>query len=142
FVAWHEQQRAERSLAAAKGAVSNLVFDFAQKLRNVQGMRADTVASVLQEAQARLDELTQQAPDDLQLRRLRSAALDEFAQTYLAIGDLDHARAAASAARPTMLPLVAPEPRDRQHKKDLGIALDRVGQVALRGGDVAAALAA
>jgi eukaryotic-like serine/threonine-protein kinase len=142
FVAWHEQQRAERSLAAAKGAVSNLVFDFAQKLRNVQGMRAETIASVLQEAQARLDELTQQAPDDLQLRRLRSAALDEFAQTYLAIGDLDHARAAANDSLATTRALVAAEPRDRQHKKDLGVALDRVGQVALRGGDVAAALAA
>jgi tetratricopeptide (TPR) repeat protein len=142
FFAWHEQQRAARSLEAAKDAVSNLVFDIAQKLRNVQGMRADTIAAVLQEAQARLDELTREAPDDLQLRRLRSAALDEFAQTYLAVGDLDHARAAAADSLATVRTLVAAEPKDQQHKKDLGVALDRVGQVALRSGDTAAALAA
>jgi tetratricopeptide (TPR) repeat protein len=142
FFAWREEQRAARSLEAAKGAVSNLVFDIAQKLRNVQGMRADTIAAVLQEAQARLDELTREAPDDLQLRRLRSAALDEFAQTYLAVGDLDHARAAAADSLATVRTLVAAEPNDRQHKKDLGVALDRVGQVALRSGDAAAALAA
>ncbi len=142
FFAWHEEQRAARSLAAAKGAVSNLVFDIAQKLRNVQGMRAETIAAVLQEAQNRLDELTQQAPDDYQLRRLRAAALDEIAQTYLAIGDLDHARAAATDALATMRSLVAAEPQDKQHKKDMSVALDRVGQVALRSGDDKAALAA
>jgi eukaryotic-like serine/threonine-protein kinase len=142
FFAWHEEQRAARSLEAAKGAVSNLVFDIAQKLRNVQGMRAETIAAVLKEAQNRLDELTQQAPDDYQLRRLRAAALDEIAQTYLSIGDLDHARAAADDALATMRSLVAAEPQSRQHKKDLGVALDRLGHVALRSGDAAAALIA
>jgi tetratricopeptide (TPR) repeat protein len=142
FFAWHEQQRAARSLDAAKDAVSNLVFDIAQKLRNVQGMRAETIAAVLEEAQARLDELTREAPDDYALRRLRAAALDEIAQTYLAIDDLDHARAAAADSLVTLRGLVGAQPQSRQYKKDLGVALDRVGQVALRSGDAAAALAA
>lgn len=140
--AWREQQHAARSLAAAKDAVSNLVFDIAQKLRNVQGMRAETIVAVLQEAQARVDQLTQEAPDDLQLKRLRAAALDEIAQTYLAIGDLDHAQSAAADSLATTRALVAAEPQVAQHKKDLSVALDRVGQVALRKGDNAAALAA
>ncbi|HEV2188731.1 MAG TPA: tetratricopeptide repeat protein [Stellaceae bacterium] len=142
FLAWREQQHAERSLAAAKSAVSNLVFDIAQKLRNTRGMRAETIVAVLQEAQARVDQLTQEAPDDLQLRRLRAAALDEIAQTYLAIGDLDRARAAAADSLATTRALVAAEPQNQQHNKDLSVALDRVGLIALRSGDDAAALAA
>jgi len=148
-VAWREQREAlrqqalaEHNLGAAKQAVNGLVFNIGQGLRDVAGMRGDTIAKILGEAQATIDKLLANAPDDPQLHYMRAAMLDEFAQTYLAAGDLERAKAAAAAGLAEIRALAAAHPADADYRRGLATSLDRTGHVALRSGDSQAALAA
>ena len=65
------RQEAERNFTLAKGAADGLVFDIAQGLRDVEGMRAGTVAKILATARATFDKLADAAPDNLALQRSR-----------------------------------------------------------------------
>src|SRR5581483_4987881 len=78
-----ERDNATRNFHLAQGTAERLVFDIAQGLRDVQGMRADTVRKILATAAGTFDTLTKSAPRDAALQRSRSAMLEEFGDTYL-----------------------------------------------------------
>src|SRR5262249_10561350 len=67
-----ERDKATQSFAIAKRTAERVVFDIAQGLRNVQGLRAEAVRKILETAQAAFDQLAASAPDDLDLQRSRS----------------------------------------------------------------------
>jgi hypothetical protein len=52
-----ETQRADRNFTAAKDTVDKLIFDIAQGLRDVAGMRVDTIRKILGTVQETIDQL-------------------------------------------------------------------------------------
>jgi tetratricopeptide (TPR) repeat protein len=141
-VAQTQRDRAEHNFGIAKDAADHVVFDIAQSLRHVQGMRVESVRRILAAAQAMMDQLARTAPDDLKLQRSRSAMLAEFATTYLAAGDLDQAQAAAEESLAIVRALTAGDRSNADRQYSLAVSLVTLGNVRLAAGDRAGALAA
>jgi hypothetical protein len=80
-VAQTQRDLAVRNFGIAKEAADRVVFRIAQDLRDVQGMRVESVRRILDAAQAMMDELVKTAPDDPQLQRSRAAMFGEFVVT-------------------------------------------------------------
>jgi tetratricopeptide (TPR) repeat protein len=136
-----QRDRAERNLALARRAADDLVFNIAQGVRNVEGMRAESVRQILEAAQSVIDELARSAPDDPELERSRAAMLTEFVFTYLAVGDIERARRAAEEALALMRKIVAADPGRAPKQGYLSVSLEKLGDVHLAAGDPAKALA-
>lgn len=146
LVAWRERQEAvrqqalaERNLAAAENAVNSLIFDISQGLRD-QGVRIESVRKVLGVVRTTVENLSRDAPDDVALLGSRGEMLNEFAQTYLALGDLASARQSAEAAVAVFTGLAARFPDEPSWQNNLVVGLTRLGDAASRAGDAAAAL--
>jgi eukaryotic-like serine/threonine-protein kinase len=140
--AWRQEQRAERSLHAAKNAVNVIVVDIAEGLRNVEGVRTTTIRTILEKIQDTVEWLTRFAPDNLSLRQLYLELLDEFATTYQTAGDIGRARTAATTALSLGRGLAD---RDRDNpvwQRDVSVTLNRLGSIALSSGELAEALKA
>src|ERR1700726_2262384 len=58
-----ERDNATRNFQLAQKTAESLVFDIAQGLRDVQGMRAETVRKILETARATFEQLASSAPD-------------------------------------------------------------------------------
>src|SRR6266478_2912120 len=138
--AWREEQRAERSLDAAKTAVNVLVVDIAHGLRNVEGVRISLIRTVLERIQDTVEWLTRFAPDNLALWHLYLETLDEFATTYETAGDIGRARKSAMTALAKGRELAEHNPDDAMWQRDVSVALNKLGSADLKGGDTAAAL--
>ncbi len=134
--------QADRNFGVAKDAINGLVFNIAQGLRNVSGMRNETVRKILETAQKAVDRLTETAPGDPSLQQLRGVALQAFAQTYLAAGDLPDAAIDAHKAVDIARRLAAADPGDAQAQRDMSVSLEELGSVTLRTGDAAGAISA
>jgi tetratricopeptide (TPR) repeat protein len=139
-----EKQRdlAQRNFSIAKQAADDVVFKLAQDLRNVAGMRVESVRKILDSAQTLMDRLAQAAPDDLSLQRSRASMLNEFVSTYLPLGDVTRAKAAAEEGLAIMRKLAAADPGNVEWQRDVSVTLNKVGNVRLVAGDRAGALAA
>ena len=92
----NQKQIADRNFAAAKATVDGLIFDIAQGLRNVAGMRVETIRTILETTRRTVDQLLATAPNDPRLLRSRLVMLNNFAATYQSAGDLKDALAAAA----------------------------------------------
>jgi tetratricopeptide (TPR) repeat protein len=141
-IAQTQRDLAVRNFGIAKNAADHVVFRIAQDLRDVQGMRVESVRRILDAAQAMMDELARAAPDDLPLQRSRAAMLIEFVVTYLGTGDLTRARTAAEESLAIVRKLAAADPGNAGWQRDVSVGLDKVGDVRLDAGDRAGALAA
>jgi tetratricopeptide (TPR) repeat protein len=139
-----EKQRdlAQRNFRIAKQAADDVVFDLAQGLRDVAGMRVESVRKILDAAQALMDRLAKAAPDDLDLQRSRSSMLNEFVNTYLPLGDLTRATTAADESLAIMRRLSAADPGNAGWQSDVSVSLEKVGNVRSDAGDRAGAVAA
>ena len=137
-----ETQRADRNFTAAKETVDGLIFNIAQGLSGVVGMRVDTIRKILGTVQTTIDQLTLSAPDDPQLLRSRSVMFTNFVVTYLAAGDLQDAAVAATQGLAIDRKLAAQNQGNAQAQRDVSVSLEKLGDVKLRGGDGAGALAA
>jgi hypothetical protein len=62
-----ERDKATRNFKLAQRTADGLVFNIAQGLRDVQGMRVDTVRKILDTAKATFEQLAASAPDDLDI---------------------------------------------------------------------------
>jgi tetratricopeptide (TPR) repeat protein len=143
-VAQVQRDRAERNFGIAKTAADRVVFRIAQGLRDVEGMRIESARQILDTARGMMDELARAAPEDMSLRRSRAVMLNEFVTTYLGVGDLDSARAAADESLAIARALVALDGDSDgvvpQH--DLSVSLERTAFVRAFAGDLSGALAA
>jgi tetratricopeptide (TPR) repeat protein len=142
IVAWREEQRAERSLHAAKNAVNVIVVDIAEGLRNVEGVRTATIRTILEKIQDTVEWLTRFAPDNLSLRQLYVELLDEFATTYNTAGDVGRARTAATTALSLSRGLAERDPDNPVWQRDVSVTLNRLGSIALGSSELAEALKA
>jgi tetratricopeptide (TPR) repeat protein len=124
-----ERDNATRNFKLAQKTAESLVFDIAQGLRNVQGMGTETVRKILETAKATFEQLMTSAPDDLALQRSRASMLDEFAQTYQSLGDLDAALKASRDGLAIAERLVAADPGNTQWQHDLSVSYDSIGLI-------------
>jgi eukaryotic-like serine/threonine-protein kinase len=138
----HEAQRADRNFSAAKQTVDGLIFNIAQGLNNVTGMRVDTVRKILNTVQQTIEQLTRTAPGDPQLLRSREVMLSNFAVTYLAAGDIGDATQAATQSLDIARRLAAQDQDNFQLQRDVSLSLNKLGDVRLQAGDQAGALGA
>jgi len=141
-LAYEQTELADRNFATAKQTVDQLIFNIAQGLRDVVGMRVDTVRKILHTVQATTDQLVETAPDDPQLLRSRGAMFEDFAITYIGAGDVQDASAAAGQGLDIFRKLAAADEDDAQTQRDLAVSLIELGDAKLMGGDHAGSLAA
>ena len=141
-IAQTQRDLAVRNFGIAKTAADHVVFRISHDLRDVQGMRVESVRRILDAAQAMMDELARAAPDDVELQRSRHAMLAEFVLTYLGAGDVTRARTVAEESLAITRKLAAGDPGNARWQLDLSVSLDRAGDVRLAVGDRAGALAA
>ncbi len=137
-----QKQIAERNFAAAKTTVDGLIFNIAQGLRDVAGVRVETIRKILETAQRTIDGLLATAPDDARLLRSKAAMLNNFASTYLEAGDLKDAASAAAESLDIARKLAALDPGNAEPQRDVSVSSSKLGDVKLRAGDQVGALAA
>ena len=94
-----QRARAEHTLTLATGTANGLVFDLAQKFRDVVGVPAATVKSILDRALALQNQLLSSGETNLNLRISQAEALLETTTTLSTLGDTDGALAAATKAQ-------------------------------------------
>jgi hypothetical protein len=76
-----EAERARRNFEVARKTVDDVVFDASQGLREVEGMRTDTIRTILGSVEIADSRLSEAAADDTDIPRSRGAMLDEFGDT-------------------------------------------------------------
>jgi tetratricopeptide (TPR) repeat protein len=135
-----QKARAERSFAAAKVAINQLIFDVAGDLSVVAGMRVETIRTLLDTVSQTIDQLAESAPDDAELQRSRSAMFNMFVDTYMAAGDVNGALEAAQQSLDIARKLSAAAPGDTGAERDVSISLERLGDVKIQSGDPGGAL--
>ncbi len=135
-----ERERAEQTLAAATKTANGLVFDLAQRFRNTIGIPAELIKDILDRARALQDQLTKSGRVTPDLKHSKAAALDETADSLLAIGDTAGALSAAQQARQIDEELLAAEPGNMEWERSLSVAEDLIGDVLVTQDNLAAAL--
>ncbi len=88
------QLRAQNSFDASVKAVNDLTVDLAKNLREARGVRAETVASVLQKAQTLVNDIERTDPGNVALEHARIGMLLGFSQTYRSVARSSEADAA------------------------------------------------
>ncbi|MER2510535.1 MAG: TIR domain-containing protein, partial [Amaricoccus sp.] len=136
---WRE---ADRNFEAALGAADGLVFDLAIGLQDVSGMRAETVARILDRASGVYDRLGERATPVPRLLRSRAAMFMQFTDTYLRLGQLDRAEQAAERAVEIMRDLTTADPGNASWQRDLSVSHVKIGDVLLAQGKLDPALEA
>lgn len=140
--AWRQEQRAEQSLDAAEHAVNVIVVKIAHGLRNVEGVRTETIQTVLENIQDTVEWLSRFAPKDRGLSRLHLEMLDEFTITYETAGDIKRARKSAKKALAFARALANRNPEDPEWRRDISVVLNKLGSLNLRSGEAAEAFKA
>ncbi len=142
LVAKAEAARADRNFAAAKSTIDAVMFDLAQGLQNVEGMRVDTVRRILSRAEQAVEQLASRTENDPEVRRSQAAMFRLFADTYLRLGATQLAIEYANKAAAILRDLTASDPNNTQWRSDLTWSLNSVGDTLASRGDLKGALAA
>ena len=111
------RNRAERNLAAAKGAIRNLddfIWSANQGAQSLAGSRLEKVQTSLGQLQQSLDQLLSEDPDNLDLLAIQAGNFANFVDAYLAARSIKDAQTAADQGLSTatrMAGLDANDPR-------------------------------
>ena len=135
------ENRAEAALTASKKAVNSLIFDVAQGLKDVEGIRAESMHKLLETAAQTMAGLVASAPRDKDLQRSQAAMFINFGDLYAktaAPGALSFYQKALASFQE----LAAADPGNAEWQRDVSISLNRTGNVRLRSGDTVGALTA
>jgi tetratricopeptide (TPR) repeat protein len=141
-IAVAEQARAERNFNAAKSTVNAVVFDLAQGLRDIEGMRVETVRRILGRAETAVGQLASRTGNDPEVQHIQAAMFSLFSDTYLNLGATGLAADYARKSTDIIRALLATQPSNTEWQNDLSLSLHRLGTVLMRQGDFAGALAA
>ena len=118
-VAQQQRDRAERSLTLATATADGLVFDLAQKFRNVAGVPKDVIKDMLDKARSLQEQLLGAGESSAKLTANHAAAMGEIAVTELSLGDAPLALKLAGDARDVYQRLVDAAPDDLRYLHDL-----------------------
>jgi tetratricopeptide (TPR) repeat protein len=135
-----QKAMAEHNLALATDAANSLVVDIAQKFRDVSGVPASLVKTILDRArdlQQKLLSAGQTSPD---LLRGEGVALDETFTTLKTLGDTAGALDAARKEAAIFEALQRSEPANADYQYNLSVSDTRIGDVELDQGHLGQAL--
>ena len=135
-----QRERAEHTLSLATGTANGLVFDLAQKFRNVVGVPAATIKDILDRARQLQDQLFGAGESNPSLRLSQAEALDETADTLLTLGETDSSLAAAKQAQELFQALQVQQPASVSVQHDLAVSYERIGDAQQAQGNLPAAL--
>jgi tetratricopeptide (TPR) repeat protein len=137
-----QRAKAQQALELATRTANELVFDLAQKFKNVTGVPKAVVRDVLDRALKLQEELQRggEASDDL--KRSEAAALDETASVRLATGDTQGALDAARKSLLLIEALSAAHPENTDYRRHLSVSYEKVGEVLRAQGELAGAMEA
>jgi tetratricopeptide (TPR) repeat protein len=135
-------KRAERSLTLATQTADGLIFDIAQRFRNVAGVPAATIKGLLDSARKLQDQLAAGGESSPELRRSQAEAQMEMANSLLTAGDTAAALTAAQQAQTTFQDLVISSPNSTDFQRELSVSHNKIGDVLVAAGKREEALAA
>jgi tetratricopeptide (TPR) repeat protein len=130
-LSYERTKEARENFNAAKDAVDGLVYNVAQGLRNVAGMRVETIDAILDTVKKIIDQLVAKAPDNRALGLTQVAMLNDFVDTYLKGGDPTHARDAANQSVTLARQLVSADGKDNDAARVMVASLYKSGDVSL-----------
>ena len=139
-IADQQRKRAEDTLAAATKTANSLVFDLAERFRDMTGIPASLIKDILDRARALQEQLIKSGQVTPELKGSEADALLETAISLLAIGDTKGALAAAEEARQILADLLAGNPSNTGYQRELSLSYERVGDVQVAQGDLAGAI--
>jgi tetratricopeptide (TPR) repeat protein len=135
-----QKTAAEHNLALATDAANSLVFDIAQKFRDVSGVPTSLIKSVLDHTRDLQDKLLSGGQSNPDLLRSEAAALLETSDTLLTLGDTKGALDAARKASGVGDQLVRQNPDSADYQIVLSVADEKMGSVEMAQGQLAQAL--
>ena len=138
--AMNEKTKAEEALAAATETANGLVFNLAQRFRNVSGVSISLIKDILDRARHLQDQLAKSGGGRPDLSASQASALVAMSKTLLSQGDSKGADDAASHAVDLMRTLVASNPANKVWQHNLAIAYEQRGTVLLVRGQLATAM--
>jgi tetratricopeptide (TPR) repeat protein len=138
---WMGRNAANRNFEIAVAAADAVVTQIAGELKDVRGVSAQRVGDILVTAQRTFEQLLAEGGDSDLLRHRQAMLLASFADSYATLG-LDDAQAkAAEQSLALMTALAARHAGDAALQASRLVALEKVGDVQARRGDLAGALA-
>jgi tetratricopeptide (TPR) repeat protein len=127
-VAQLQRERAERSFRVTKDVVGNLAFNLSASLDSDAQADVFEVHQNFWKAEAALDQLTKESPDDVELLVLHAVVLDKATDAYRATGSYHEiALAAANQANGLLRRLVEREPDNASWQASLSLNLGKIG---------------
>jgi tetratricopeptide (TPR) repeat protein len=114
-----QRDRAEKVLKAATATSHGLVFDLAQKFRNLEGVPLGTVKSLLDKSRELQAELGKAGDITPEMRRDEAGALNELAITYQAQGATPEAVTAATEALSIVQSIANADPKNNKWQRDV-----------------------
>jgi tetratricopeptide (TPR) repeat protein len=124
----HERDHALSNFNLAKTAADKLVVNIAQGLRDVEGVRTETIRKILETARGTVDQLAVSAPDNLELKFSRARMLGEFGDTYLILGKLPEALDYFQQQLDLVEELAKADPGNVRWQRDVSIARESIGR--------------
>jgi tetratricopeptide (TPR) repeat protein len=141
-VAQHQRDLARKTVALATDAANGLVFDMADKFRNVFGVPAATVKDILGRASDLQEKLLTVAGASPKLRLSQAHALIKTSETLLDLGETKSAMSVATEAQTITQDLTNKHPENTDYRRALAEADEAVGNVLVRQGNTPDALKA
>ena len=127
---------AERNFTAAKQGADALVVDIAQGLRDVEGMRTDSLRRILGKAEEIFDTLVKSAGENKELLRSQARMLGEFAETYAAQGDTTKQVDAAKKTLAIMERLAKANSGNTEWQSGLSVSHEKFGNALVSQGNL------
>ena len=128
LLADQRREQAERNFAVAHEVADSLVFNITKELRDVQGMRPETVQRILARAGLAFQKLVESVGgDNPDVLRSQAGMYVEFGKTYAAQVDIELQLGAARKAVEIMQRLTATDPSNTRWQRDLFVSHIKVG---------------
>jgi hypothetical protein len=124
-----QRHRATENYEAARDTVGGLVTSLAQKLRDREGIRVETIEEALKQVAGAVVKLEAQNEADPELKRIRAAMHFEFAKAFQNSRALDRALEEAKAGLAIRKQLAALPSARRAWLSDHAESLDQVGDI-------------
>ncbi len=139
-IAGWQWDRAQSNLYVAARTAERLVQDLAGTLRNVEGVRLEVIARILDQAQELHDDLTKGGENNRDLQWSRGLLEGAMGDTFLARSDLAAALERYRAALAIWERLAAADPGTAELQHNLSASHNNIGKTLRQLGDLPAAL--
>jgi tetratricopeptide (TPR) repeat protein len=132
--------QAERHFKAAKGTIEAMVSGVADSLAGT-GIKPQVAQAVLAKLEAAIDKLVVQTEKDPDIRRGQAVMYLHFADAYLRLGDSQLGVDSARKATKIFRAMAEQKPNDNVLQSDVGLSLEKLGQMLRASGDLKGSLA-